>query len=77
VRATGEKTLQEFDDRARTLTNRLFLFALGLMLLTLLLCSLVAWVLLRRFERCPDRGQRCMTRRLSAQQLFHAVTFLQ
>jgi len=31
------------------------------MLLTLLLCSLAAWVLLRRFERRPDRGQTCMT----------------
>jgi hypothetical protein len=58
LRAAGQKTLQDFEDRARVLTNRLFLFALGLMLLTLLLCSLVAWLLLRRFAAArPDRGQ--------------------
>jgi hypothetical protein len=58
VRAAGEKTLQDFDNRARTLSNRFFLFALGLMLLTLLLCSLVAWLLLGRFARArPARDQ--------------------
>ena len=49
IRSAGEKTLQDFDSRARSLTNRLFLFALGLMLLTMVLSSIVAWLLLRRF----------------------------
>jgi hypothetical protein len=58
LRAAGEKTLQDFDDRARVLTNRFFLMALGFMLLTLVLCSLVAWLLLRRFaEARPVSGQ--------------------
>jgi len=51
LRSAGEKTLQDFDNRARSLTNRLFLFALGLMLLTIALSSFVAWLLLRRFAR--------------------------
>ncbi len=51
LRSAGEKTLQDFDSRARSLTNRLFLFALGLVLLTMALSSIVAWLLLRRFAR--------------------------
>ena len=58
LRAAGEKALQDFDDRARALTNRFFLFAVGLMLLTLVLCSLVAWLLLRRFAgTLPARAE--------------------
>ncbi len=49
LHSAGEKTLQDFDNRARSLTNRLFLFALGLMLLTIILSSFAAWFLLRRF----------------------------
>jgi hypothetical protein len=58
LRAAGEKALQDFDDRARVLTNRFFLFAVGLMLLTLVLCSLVVWLLLRRFAGAlPARAE--------------------
>ena len=56
--AASEKTLQDFDSRARALTNRLFLFALGLMLLTIVLLSIVGWLLLRRFTAArPVRDQ--------------------
>jgi len=59
LRTAGEKTLQDFDGRARVLTNRLFLFALGLMLLTMVLLSIVAWLFLRRFAAVrPARDQR-------------------
>jgi hypothetical protein len=58
VRGASEKTLQDFDSKARSLINHFFLYALGLMLLTLVLCSLVAWLLLRRFAGTRlDPGQ--------------------
>jgi hypothetical protein len=57
ARAAGENALQDFDSRARSLINRFFLYAAALMLVMLGLCSLVAWLLLRRFGRRPDRGQ--------------------
>lgn len=58
LRAAGEKALQDFDDRARVLTNRFFFLAFALILVTLVLASLVAWLLLRRFAGArPDRGQ--------------------
>src|SRR5262249_52252575 len=58
VRAAGDEALQDFDSRARRLINHFFFRALELMLLTLILCALVAWLLLRRYVRKrPDRGQ--------------------
>jgi hypothetical protein len=45
----SKRAIQDLDTRERGLINYFFLRALGLMLLTLVLCSLLAWVLLRRF----------------------------
>jgi hypothetical protein len=49
----SKRTLQDLDTRERVLINYFFLRALGLMLLTLVLCSLLAWVFLRRFVLAP------------------------
>src|SRR5262249_27038885 len=58
MRGAGDKALQDFDAQARGLINHFFLRALEPMLVTLVLCGLVAWLLLRRFtRRRPDRGQ--------------------
>jgi len=46
---TSERTLQDFDAKARGLIDHFFLRALELVLLALVLSSLVAWILLRRF----------------------------
>ena len=49
----SKRTLQDLDTRERVLINYFFLRALGLMLLMLVLCSLLAWVFLRRFVLAP------------------------
>ena len=51
--AFSEKSIQDLDTRGRSLINYFFLRALELMLLTLVLCSLLAWVVLRRFVGGP------------------------
>ena len=58
VRSAGDRALQDFDARARGLINHFFWRALELMLITLALCAVAVWLLLRRFaRRRPDRGQ--------------------
>jgi hypothetical protein len=49
----SKRTIQDLDTRERGLINYFFLRALGLMLLTLALCSLLAWVFLMRFFLSP------------------------
>jgi len=57
----SSRSIQDLDDRARRLIDHFFLRLLELMLLTLILCSVVAWVLLRFLSlkflkpRSPDR----------------------
>ena len=53
--AMSKRTIQDLDTRGRGLINFFFLRALELVLLTLLVFSLLAWVILRRFvpeDRC-------------------------
>jgi hypothetical protein len=58
-KATSDKAIQDLDARGRGLIDHFFLRALELMLLTLVLCSLMAWTLLRRFAaKPPDRANR-------------------
>jgi len=49
----SKRAIQDIDTKERGLINYFFLRALELMLLTLVLCSLLAWVLLRRFVSAP------------------------
>jgi hypothetical protein len=51
--AFTEKSIQDLDTRGRSLINYFFLRALELMLLTLVLCSLLMWAVLRRFVGGP------------------------
>ncbi len=61
--AATEKAIQELDSSSRKLIDHFFWRALQLVLLTLALCFLVAWILLRRFAlRPPDRGERLYDR---------------
>ena len=53
LKATSEKSIQDLDARGRDLIDHLFLRGLELMLLTIILCSFVAWILLRRFAAKP------------------------
>ena len=46
---TSEKVMRDFDTRSRRLIDHFFLRALELVLFTILLCSLLAWILLRWF----------------------------
>lgn len=63
MRATSEKEIQTLDTKGRDLIDHLFLRALELMLLTLVLLSLVAWILLRRFSiGRPERTERLFHR---------------
>jgi hypothetical protein len=48
VNAQREKTLKDLDSRGRGLIDHFFLRALELVLLTLVMCSLALWILLRR-----------------------------
>lgn len=57
ARAAAATALQDFDSRARSLMNRFFIYGAVFMLVTVALCSLAAWLLLRRFGKRPDRGQ--------------------
>jgi hypothetical protein len=59
VKATSEQDIKTLGTKAHDLIDQLFLRAVELMLLTLVLSSLVAWILLRRFSaRPPDRAER-------------------
>jgi hypothetical protein len=49
LNVSSEKIIQEFDTRSRRLIDHFFLRALELVLFTILLCSLLGWVLLRWF----------------------------
>ena len=63
LRDKSEKEIQIVDTKGRDLIDHLFLRALELMLLTLVLFSLVAWILLRRFStRSRDRAERLFQR---------------
>ena len=63
LNAASERAVQDFEMKGRTLIDHFFLRALELVLLTLLLCSSVAWVLLRRFAvRPPDSGEKLYDR---------------
>jgi hypothetical protein len=63
LHAAGDKALQDFDSRSRSLIDHFFLRVLELFLLALLLGSLVTWLLLRRFTpRRWDRGGRLYDR---------------
>lgn len=58
----SEEALKNFDSRARGLIDHFFLRTLELMLLTLVLISLVAWILLRRFGHKRLRGEKIYDR---------------
>ena len=59
----SDKTVRDLDARGRSLIDHFFLRALELMLLTLVLFSLMAWILLRRFSSRPrDRDKRLLDR---------------
>jgi hypothetical protein len=63
IEAASAKAIKDIDSRGRSLIDHFFVRALELMLLTLALCSLAAWILLRRFlGRRPDRGERLYDR---------------
>jgi len=49
LNTTSEKLMQDFDTRSRRLIDHFFLRALELVLFTILLCSLLGWLLLRWF----------------------------
>jgi hypothetical protein len=58
VKATSQQDIQTLGARGHDLINQLFLRAVELMLLTLVSCSLVAWILLRWFvKRRPERAE--------------------
>ena len=50
VNATVDKATKDFDARSRSLIDHFFVRAFELVLVTLVLCSLVAWILLRRYS---------------------------
>jgi len=63
LHAAGEKALQDFDSRSRSLIDHFFVRVLEILLLALILGSLVTWLLLRRFTtRRWDRGGRLYDR---------------
>jgi len=59
LHAASDEAIKDFDAKARGLIDHFFLRALQLVLLALVLCSLVAWLLLRRrfTIRRRDRGE--------------------
>jgi hypothetical protein len=58
--AASEKAIKDLDNRSRGLIDHFFVRALELVLLTLVLCGLATWFLLRRFV--PGRMDRRETR---------------
>jgi hypothetical protein len=55
IRGMGEATLKEVDNRGRSLIDHFFVRALELILLTLVLVAIGAWLLLRQFTRTEGR----------------------
>jgi hypothetical protein len=49
LNAVGQQTINDLDKRSRRLADHFFWRAIELVLITLLLSSLIAWILLRRF----------------------------
>jgi hypothetical protein len=63
INGTVDKSLKDLDARSRSLVDHFFVRALELVLITLALCALVGWFLLRRFAvRRPERGERVYDR---------------
>jgi hypothetical protein len=62
LNAAGDKALKDLNTQARGLVDLMFLRAVELVLLTLVLCSLAAWILLRWFARRRDHGERLYDR---------------
>ena len=62
--AASQKAIQDLDTRGRRLIDHFFVRALELVVLTLALCSLVAWILLRQTSarRPPDSNERLYDR---------------
>jgi hypothetical protein len=60
----SEQTAKDFDARSRSLIDRLFRRAIELMLVTLVFCTLAAWILLRRIasKRSADNHQASLDR---------------
>jgi hypothetical protein len=59
LNAASDKAIRDLDANGRRLIDHFFLRALELMLLTLALCFLVTWILMRRLAaRRPGRGER-------------------
>jgi hypothetical protein len=59
IKATSEQDIKTLGDKGHDLIDQLFVRAVELMLLTLALSSLVAWILLRRFSLGRrDRSER-------------------
>jgi hypothetical protein len=63
VKAMSDKAIQDLDARGRSLIDHFFIRALELMLLAFVLCSLVVWMLLRRFPaKASERSQKLLDR---------------
>jgi hypothetical protein len=63
VTATSEKEIQTLSTKGLELIDHLFMRVLELMLLTVVLFSLVVWILLRRFSAKPQsRAERIFHR---------------
>lgn len=62
LNAASEKTLENLDDRASSLIDYLFLRALEVIVLTLVLCSFLAWMLLRRLPSRQNRPEKLHNR---------------
>jgi len=59
LNAASDKAMRDLDANSRGLIDHFFLRALQLVLLTLAVCFLVIWIVVRRFAaRRPDRGER-------------------
>lgn len=59
IKAESDKAIQDMEASGRRLVDHFFLRAFELMLLMIILGSLVAWILLRRFaDRRPERDER-------------------
>ncbi len=56
IRGMSEATMKEVDNRGRSLIDHFFVRALELLLLTLALLAIGAWLLLRMFARSAGRG---------------------
>jgi hypothetical protein len=63
LKGMSDKAVQDLDAKGRSLIDHFFVRALELMLLTWLLFSLIAWILVRRFNARPrERDERVFDR---------------